>query len=225
MVDFIQGTRAVIFDLDGVIADTEPLHQAAFRRLLTELGLPTGGLEDWHRFVGTADRPVMVELTRGHETGRTLDELLDLKASMFRELVREREPLYPAIPGMVADLAERYVLSVASGSMRVAIAAVLELRELKRHFRSVLSVQDVGRGKPAPDLFLRTSERLDLPPEACVVIEDSVPGVSAARAAGMRVIAITNTTPRERLAEADAVVSDYAAIRQLLLARGPDGNG
>lgn len=216
-MEFMQGTRAVIFDLDGVIADTEPLHQEAFRRLLSELSLPTSGLADWHRFVGTADRPVMIELTRGYETGRTLDELLERKASLFLGLVREREPLFPEIPGLVADLAQRYALAVASGSLRTAIAGVLALRGLREQFRSVLSVQDVGRGKPAPDLFLRTAERLALPPAECVVIEDSAPGVAAARAAGMRVIAITNTTPSDRLRDADAVVADYGTVRRLLL--------
>jgi beta-phosphoglucomutase len=219
--DFRSGTRAVIFDLDGVIADSEPLHQEAFRRLLRELGLDAGMADDWHRFVGTADRPVMERFIEGRTLpgAPTLEELLGRKGRLFLDLVREREPLFPAVPALVQDLAARYVLAVASGSLRTAIAGVLELQGLRRHFRSVLSVQDVARGKPAPDLFLRTAERLEVAPSACVVIEDSVPGVTAARAAGMRVIAITNTTPAERLAAsaADAVVADYGAIRSLLL--------
>jgi HAD superfamily hydrolase (TIGR01509 family) len=147
----------------------------------------------------------------------TVEELLERKAALFLELVREREPLFPPVPALVADLAGRYVLSVASGSLRTAIAAVLELQGLRRHFQSVLSVQDVGRGKPAPDLFLRTAELTGMAPAECVVIEDSAPGVAAARAAGMRVIAITNTMGPERLADADAVVTDYGAVRRLLL--------
>lgn len=217
VTDFQRGTRAVIFDLDGVIADTEPLHQQAFRRLLDELGLREVWLEDWHRYIGTADRPVMIELTRGYTGPLSLEELLDRKAGHFLDLVREREPLYPPIPDLVTDMARRYTLAVASGSMRVAIAGVLGLRGLRQHFRTTLSVQDVGRGKPAPDLFLRASEAIGISPAECVVIEDSNPGVTAARAAGMRVIAITNTTPAERLAAADAVVTDYTEVRRLLL--------
>lgn len=207
----------MIFDLDGVIADTEPLHQSAFRRLLAELELSPALADDWHRFVGTADRPVLVELIRGRGWDDRVDALLERKAEIFLGLIRETQPLFPPIPALVADLAARYRLAVASGSLRTAIAGVLELRGLRRHFESTLSVQDVERGKPAPDLFLRTAERLGVAPEACVVIEDSVPGVTAARAAGMRVIAVTNTTPAERLAAADAVASNYAAVREWLL--------
>lgn len=211
----------VIFDLDGVIADSEPLHQEAFRRLLGELGLESGLADDWHRFVGTADRPVLEKLIAGRDLAGTptIDALLDRKAALFLDLVREREPLFPEVPHLVADLAGRYRLAVASGSLRTAIAGVLELRGLRRFFESTLSVQDVARGKPAPDLFLATAERLGVAPSACVVIEDSVPGVTAARAAGMRVIGITNTTPAERLTEAraDAVVTGFGAIRELLV--------
>jgi beta-phosphoglucomutase-like phosphatase (HAD superfamily) len=161
---------------------------------------------------------VLLELIRGRETGESPDVLLERKAAYFLELVRQRDPLFPAIPMLVSDLAARYRLAVASGSLRTAIGGVLALRGLRQHFGPTVSVQDVARGKPAPDLFLRAAELLGIAPAACVVIEDSVPGVNAARAAGMRVIAITNTTPAERLAEADAVVSDYDAVRRLLLA-------
>lgn len=220
VTDFQHETEAVIFDLDGVIVDSEPLHQMAFRRLLDELGLRDVWIEDWHRYIGTADRPVMVELTRDYRGPLTLDQLLDRKSEHFLDLLREKEPLYPPIPELVSDMAARYALAVASGSMRVAIAGVLQLRGLRKHFRETFSVQDVGgRGKPAPDLFLRASEALGIPPANCVVIEDSVPGVTAARAAGMRVIGITNTTSADKLqaAAADAVVGDYTEVRRLLL--------
>lgn len=221
MTDFRDGTLAVIFDLDGVIADTEPLHQLAFRRLLGELELAPELADDWHRFVGTADRPVLVELLRGRGPALEdrVDALLARKGELFLDLIREHEPIFPAIPALVEDLAARYRLAVASGSLRTAIAGVLALRDLRRHFESTLSVQDVAHGKPAPDLFLRTAEILGLPPAACVVIEDSVPGVTAARAAGMRVIAVTHTTPVLQLAaaKADAVATDYAEVRRWLL--------
>ncbi len=217
MTDFQTGTRAIIFDLDGVIADSEPLHQLAFRRLLDELGINNVWIDDWHRYIGTADRPVMIELTRGYAGPLTLDQLLDRKTEIFLGLVGQDEPLYPGVADLIGDLAARYTMAVASGSMRVAIAGVLEWRGLRNHFKAVWSVQDTGRGKPAPDLFLRASESLGIPPSDCVVIEDSVPGITAARAAGMRCIAITNTTPAERLTPADVVVDDYKAIRRLLL--------
>lgn len=218
-MDFKAGTLAVIFDLDGVIADSEPLHQLGFRRLFEELGLDPGPTDDWHRFVGTSDRSVLIRLLDGRDVGRSLDDLLDRKAALFLDLLKEREPLFPEIPELVPALAARYPLAVASGSLRTAIAGVLELRGLRRHFQFTVSVQDVAHGKPAPDLFLRAAELLKVAPQACVVLEDSVAGVTAARAAGMRVIGITNTTSKELLeaARADAVVGHYDHVRQLLM--------
>ena len=215
--DFQSGTHAVIFDLDGVIADSEPLHRLAFGRLFEELHLDPAPLEDWQRFVGTSDRQVLVALLAGRDVGHSVDELLERKGALFLESLRAKEPLFPEIPALVEALARRYALAVASGSLRTAIAGVLALQELRRFFRHVVSVQDVARGKPAPDLFLQAAALLGAPPAACVVIEDSVAGVTAALAAGMRVIAITNTTPAERLVAADAVVATYQQVRELLL--------
>lgn len=211
---------AVIFDLDGVIVDSEPLHQEAFRRVLRHAGIDLAVLDDWHRFVGTADRPALAAVLEGHEASGRLEELLDLKAAEFLGLIASADPIYPEVPGLVADLAARYPLAVASGSLRSAIDGVLGLQDLRRHFRFTVSVQEVARGKPAPDLYLRAAEALGCDPSDCVAIEDSVPGVTAARAAGMRVIAITNTTPAERLMAADAVVTGYDRIRDLLLPVG-----
>jgi beta-phosphoglucomutase-like phosphatase (HAD superfamily) len=106
---------------------------------------------------------------------------------------------------------------LASGSNHEVIAAVLGMQDLRRHFEKVVSAQDVAKGKPAPDIFLHTASQLGVNPADCVVIEDSAAGVAAARAAGMRVIGITNTLPAEKLQDATAVVSDYDAIRRLLL--------
>lgn len=219
MIDFQAGTGAVIFDLDGVIADSEPLHQLGFRRLFEELGLDPAPTDSWHRFVGTSDRHVLLQLLDGRDVGRSVEDLLDRKAAIFLELLKEKEPLFPEIPELVPALAARYPLAVASGSLRTAIAGVLELRGLRKHFRHTVSVQDVAHGKPAPDLFLRAAELLGKSPASCVVLEDSVAGVTAARAAGMRVIGITNTTSRELLeaARADAVVGHYHDVRALLL--------
>lgn len=217
MTDFQAGTRAVIFDLDGVIADTEPLHQLSFQELFEELALEPVDLREWHSFVGTSDRHVLLHLLDGRETGASIEALLERKAAIFLRLLKERGPVFPMIPELIEALAGRYALAVASGSLRSAIAGVLDLNGLRRFFRHAVSVQDVARGKPAPDLFLQAAALLGVPAPACVVIEDSLPGVRGARAAGMRVIAVTTTTGAERLAEADAVASGFADVRHWLL--------
>src|SRR5262249_8652496 len=107
-------------------------------------------------------------------------------------------------------------LALASGSERLVVEAVLSLDGLRHHFAAVVSGSDITRGKPAPDIFLRAAELLRVPPSVCWVIEDSKPGIAAARAAGMRAIAITNTYPAAELKGADYVVSTYTEIQALL---------
>jgi HAD superfamily hydrolase (TIGR01549 family) len=139
------------------------------------------------------------------------------KQGRFMTLLEAAQPIFQPIPALVSDLARETRVALASGSNHEVIAAVLAMRGLRPHFEKVVSAQDVAKGKPAPDIFLHTATLLGVPPADCVVIEDSAAGVAAARAAGMRVIGITNTLPAEKLQDATAVVADYDAIRRLLL--------
>jgi beta-phosphoglucomutase-like phosphatase (HAD superfamily) len=108
-------------------------------------------------------------------------------------------------------------LALASGSERPIVEEVLSLRDLRRHFSATVSGSDIQRGKPAPDIFLRAAELLGVAAPDCWTIEDSKPGIAASLAAGMRVIAITNTHAAHELGQATRVVSDYAQIEELLL--------
>jgi beta-phosphoglucomutase-like phosphatase (HAD superfamily) len=128
------------------------------------------------------------------------------------------QPVFPGLPDLVARLAARWPLAVASGSEHMVIEAALSIKGLRRFFSVVVSSADVANGKPAPDIFLRAAEMLRLPPQDCWVIEDSKPGIAAGLAAGMRVIAIANTLPPEELQQATHVVKTYREIERLLLA-------
>lgn len=221
MTDFVHGTEAVIFDLDGVVADSEPLHQVAFQRLFAEQNLRIVDAADWHRFVGTSDRHALVEMLHGQTAQLSVEALLERKGALFLEILAERDSLYPGVAELIESLSARYRLAVASGSLRTAIAAVLATRNIRRFFGPTVSVQDVARGKPAPDLYLRAAELVGVAPAACVAIEDSIPGVAAARAAGMRVIAIATTTPADRLTAAHAVVNTHREVGERLLGQFP----
>ena len=135
------------------------------------------------------------------------------------EIIRREQPLFEGLPELVAQTGARYALALASGSERPVVEAVLQLDNLRRFFSAVVSGSDVKRGKPAPDIFLRAADLLQVAPRDCWVIEDSKPGVAAGLAAGMGVIAITNTHPAKELAHATHVVSTYEAIERLLLDR------
>jgi len=217
-MDFRKGTRAVIFDMDGVIVDSEPLHELAFRQIFEQMGY--GGDRhgiDFEHYYGKSDRALWLDFIAQHQPPQPLEELLSWKQNHFLKILRERQPLFEPIPDLVADLAVRHSLAVASGSNHPVIDEVLAIRGLRRFFSAVASVEDVARPKPFPDVFLRAAELLNVPPASCVVIEDAAAGVQGARDAGMRVIAITNSLTRDRLAHAHVVTSTYDEIRSLLL--------
>ena len=140
-----------------------------------------------------------------------------MKRERVIEILHREKPLFDGLPELIEKLAARCVLALASGSERPIVEAVLTLGNLRRFFAATVSGSDIQRGKPAPDIFLLAAKLLKVSPEECWVIEDSKPGVAAALAAGMKVIAITNTHPARELQNATRVVSNYAEIETLLL--------
>ncbi|MFT6620856.1 MAG: HAD superfamily hydrolase (TIGR01509 family) [Limisphaerales bacterium] len=208
---------AIIFDMDGVIVDSEPLHVQAFLDIFAELGLGDSHGIDFSAYLGKSDRSLWVDFLKMHQPSHSLEELQAWKQGHTIEMLRRKKPIFPPVPELVSRLAEKHPLAVASGSLHAVIDAVLELDDLRRHFDTIVSVQDVTRTKPAPDIFLHTAELLAVPPAEICVIEDSAAGVQAALSAGMQVIAITNSLPASELSQANAVVDNYEQISQLLL--------
>lgn len=207
---------AVIFDMDGVIIDSEPRHERAFLDVFAQMGYAeTHGIH-FEQYLGRSDRAVWLDFIARHNPKWTLDELTAWKQNHLIEVIRHEQPIFDGLPELVALLAPRYRLAVASGSVHPVIDEVLAMKSLRQFFPVVVSAQDVASGKPAPDIFLRTAELLGVAPKECCVIEDSAAGVTAARAAGMRAIAITNTLPAEKLTHAQHIVRTYEEIERLL---------
>src|SRR3989442_9315090 len=209
-----RGPRALIFDFDGVIADDEPLHLAAFQEALAAAGIALTRESYYARYLGFDDRDAVVEALR--EAGRPapperVRALMAAKADAFLRLVRAGAPLFPGVPAFVRDAATRVPLAVASGALRQEIELILAQAGLAELFAAIVSAEDVRTGKPSPEGFLRALERLrarlpDLAPGACLAIEDSQPGIESARRAGMRCLAVTNSYPAAELRGADLIV-------------------
>jgi HAD superfamily hydrolase (TIGR01509 family) len=210
-------SKAVIFDMDGVIVDSEPLHERAYLDVVQELGYGDNHGLRFADYVGRSDDTLWRDFIARHKPKQPFEELLALKTQRVVEIIRREQPLFKNLPGLVGKLAGRYSLALASGSERMVVEEVLRLENLRRFFSAVVSGSEVKRGKPAPDIFLRAAELLKVAPQECWVIEDSKPGVAAGLAAGMRVIAIANTHPAEELAHATHVVRTYGEIERLLL--------
>jgi len=210
-------TKAVIFDMDGVIVDSEPHHERAFRLVFDELGYGHNHGVHFPDYIGRSDTTVWHDFIAKHQPPHSLDEMAALKQTRVLDLMRAAQPIFDGLPELVTKLAERFSLAVASGSQHPVIEEVLAMKGLRQFFSAVVSFTDVRHGKPAPDIFLRAAELLGVVPADCWVIEDSKPGIAAGLAAGMRVVAIANTHPAEELRAATRVVKTYEEIELLLL--------
>ena len=209
--------RAVIFDMDGVIVDSEPVHERAFLEVIAEIGYHDRHGLRFADYVGRSDQELWLDFMAKHRTPHSLDKLLAMKCERVLKIIRRERPLFAGLPRLVERLAQRVPLALASGSERPLVEEVLNLGELRRFFPVTVTDSDIHRGKPAPDIFLRAAELLGVEPGDCWVIEDSKPGIAAALAANMRVIGITNTHPAGELHRATRTVAGYAEIERLLL--------
>ncbi|MET8473164.1 HAD family hydrolase [Streptomyces sp. NPDC006422] len=208
----------VIFDNDGVLVDSEPISNTLLAGYLTELGHPTSYEDSLRDYMGAA-------MHRVHDTvlersGQRLPEDFDdtFHARVFAAFERELEPVDGVVEVLERLSADGVPYCVASSGSHERIRVGHRKTGLDRFFgdERIFSSQDVGRGKPAPDLFLYAAERMGVPPERCVVVEDSPLGVQAAVAAGMDVYGFTAMTPAERLTGADELFDDMRELPRLL---------
>ncbi|MGW5004579.1 HAD family hydrolase [Streptomyces parvulus] len=185
------GALSVIFDLDGTLVDSEPNYYEAGRRTLAEYGVPDFSWADHEAYVGISTRETVADWKRRYALEAPVEELLAVKNRHYLELARTSVRAYPEMRALVERLADEGVpLAVASGSSREAIAAILARTGLDARLRTVVSADEVARGKPAPDVFLEAARRIGADPADCVVLEDAAPGAAAAHAAGMRCVAV-----------------------------------
>ena len=205
---------AVLFDMDGVIVDSEPIHKMAFLETWQEMGYGKSHGIDFAEFYGRSDRAVWEAFIKKHEPEQSIEELTKLKEDRLIQLLRDKQPIFDAVPRLVQQLAKHLPLAIATGSVHRIIDEVLAMRDLRRYFTCTASVEDVEHPKPAPDVYLLAATRLDVSPTNCCVIEDTVSGVQAGKTAGMTVLAITNTFNSEALSQAgaDQVFQSYRDI-------------
>jgi HAD superfamily hydrolase (TIGR01509 family) len=211
--------QAIIFDMDGVIVDSESRHERAFLEVVREIGYGDKLQFRFADYIGRSDQVMWVDFVARHKPPQPLEELLARKRQRMVDIIRREQPLFDELPELLEKLAARYALGLASGSERPVVEEVLKIKRLGRWFSAVVTDSDVQRGKPEPDIFLRAAELLKVGPQDCCVIEDSKPGVAASLAAGMQVIAITNTHPARELRHATHIVKTYPEIERLLLER------
>jgi HAD superfamily hydrolase (TIGR01509 family) len=222
--------RTIIFDFDGIITDTEPVHMKAWLEVLNSLYISFDEDEYYSCYVGLNDRDFLDAVGDNHDhefTDREKGVLIERKAIASHRILEERIPLIPGVDEIVPQLAKKYPLAICSGAQKSEINFILTQLGWLDHFRPIVTQEDVAKGKPDPEGFLFTLKHFqqhqewDPPLEAsqCLVIEDSPHGIEAAKAAGMPVVAITNSFSSEDLHDADRVVDSLGEALGGLLAK------
>ncbi len=212
--------RAIIFDFDGVITDTEPLHFEAFARVLPSFGIPLSRETYFARYAGLSDREILRRILADGDRGLSDDDcvrLLREKDAAYRERIRRGiEPL-PGLRGFVEHAARHVPLAICSGSKSAEIEIILRQFGIEALFPTIVATEDVPTSKPDPAGYLLTLEHLrsglpDLTPNDCLVFEDSDAGIAAAKAAGMRVVAVGNNYTPADTDSVDAVITDFDGL-------------
>ena len=212
--------RGIVFDFDGVIADSEPLHLRALQEVVAPLGVTIGRAEYYERYLGYDDVGTFRAI--GENTGMELSDaqiasLIASKSVVYQSLVAGGGVLYAGAVSCIERLVPYYPLGIASGALRHEIEAILRAGGLDRHFSFIVASGETPTGKPAPDPYLRAAALHGLAAESCVAIEDSRWGIESASAAGMRCIGITHTYAASELSSADLVVHSLEQLTPELI--------
>lgn len=214
--------KAVIFDFDGVIVDTEPLHYRSFQVVLEPLGLGYSWEAYVDHYMGFDDRDAFLEAFRAG--GKTLDhagleELIAMKAALFQDVVAEGVASYPGVVELVSSLSQQLPLAICSGALRSDIEPILRQLSIDSLFSVMVTAEEVAASKPDPASYALAVRKLaasfpdrGVLPSSCVAIEDTPAGILSASGAGIPVLAVTNSYGPEPLRTAQRVVTSLAGI-------------
>ena len=200
--------------MDGVIIDSEPLHFESDRMVMREFGVELTD-EELNRYVGVANPQMWAELKDKYNINLTIDELLERQHANKLKLLKEIQlETISGIDELILDLQKKGIaIALASSSSREFIELVLDKLGITECFQVIVSGDEVEKGKPEPDIFLKAAELLKVAPENCIVLEDAEHGVNAAKKAGMKCIGFINpNSGNQDLSKADKIVSTLVGL-------------
>lgn len=210
--------QAIVFDFDGVIVDSEPLHYRALLSVVEPLGVRFDYRRYLREYIGYDDRDFFLAVARDFNL-RLDDSQLDLlilqKATAFEHIARQGVQALPGAVELITAAASAMPIALCSGALRRDIDVILpalDSGKIPAMFRTMVTAEQVARSKPDPESYRLAVKRLDLPAAACLAIEDTPAGVASARGAGLRVLAVSQSVGPEPLAAADRVVPTLADV-------------
>jgi beta-phosphoglucomutase len=214
--------KAVIFDFDGVISDSEPCHFAAYNKILGDFGIQISKQEYYAEYLGFTDYELLKDIEKRYKTdfnGISIEQLVEQKAEIFQELIRQTDHLIDGVTELIWELKKNNIkVAINSGAIAADIKVMLAGSAIEDSFDVIVSADGITKSKPDPQGYNLALEKLnavsDSPISAkqCVVIEDSRWGITSAKKAGMHVIAVTNSYSAGQLKDAEMIIN---SVRQL----------
>ena len=217
--------QAIVFDFDGVIADSEPLHLRAFQHVLGNLGINLTAQDYYANYLGYDDVGVFATVAR--DNGRTVTDeqvasLVAEKGAHIQALLKAGAVLFPGAADFIREAAAAVPIAIASGAQRHEIEEILDATQLSTCFTTIVAAGETVRGKPSPDPYARAFQLLQrsngsLVPDRCVAIEDSRWGLESARGAGLRCVGVTTSYPASDLPGAELIVEGLKTLTVQML--------
>jgi len=208
--------QCVIFDMDGVIVDSEPLHQACERKMFHRLGIQVSA-EEHDALVGSTDETMWLKLSQLHSLPVPVEEAVRMKKELYLEFLQLDTHFLPVpfVRELMEDLYQNgFTMALASSSPHEQIRYILDRFDMGQFFSAIISGEDVEEGKPHPGIFLRAAEAVGVDPRSCLVIEDSRNGVTAALSAGMRCVGFSNpNSGNQNLSQAHWIIHSFDELQ------------
>jgi HAD superfamily hydrolase (TIGR01509 family) len=211
--------KGIIFDLDGTLVDSEPLHMEAWLSVLANQGLNFD--EHWfEQWIGKSDRILAESVVEQHEIGAQVEDLQENKRNTYHRIAAERAILFPEVEKYLHYFKQHLKLGIATNSSKDDAAAVFSRLPLPSFVSAVVTADDVPNLKPAPDMYLLAAERIGLDVSEGLAIEDSPAGLQAAKEAGLFTLGVTNSHPAENLKHADLIFDSTAEAMEWITKQG-----
>ncbi|MEL6923084.1 MAG: HAD family phosphatase [Bacteroidota bacterium] len=209
--------KALLFDMDGTLVNTEPLHEEAWYDTLAQFNLQLS--KDWfHRYTGSTDRKLMTHVIEHYGLSANVDDMLEEKRDRFLEIARTRSETFDGVKEGLTALQSKYRLALVTSSSRTGADHVLRLTGLTDFFETTITFNDVVHHKPHPEPYQKGAAFFGLSPNACIAVEDSVAGSASALAAGCYTIGVLNSVPAEKLSEVHQIIKTTEEVMDFLAA-------
>lgn len=203
--------KAILFDMDGVIIDSEPLHAAAFKATLLHHGKDLTDAQYKEYFAGKTDKDGFERYFESINETVDLALIMNEKTQKYLQISAKQLEAYPGVISLIKELSVTHQLALVTSSSSAEVDVALQTLGITNAFEVVISADDIKNGKPDPEGYVKALEQLAVAKEECVIVEDSPSGVKAGKAAGVDVIAVTNTHMGDKLLQADRVVDRLTA--------------